>query len=347
MLFLLLFLQLTFFFLSNVAALNITVQSEEIVGQPSLVLWSREPSDGNGQLIFDLRFVKPGDEDIGLALANIQAPPSTEFGTLQVVFPSAGSYLLVAVTGPGYTRIGQSGQVNAFQVPTTSIPTSTSQPVSSTTSSVKPSSTSFSATSSAKPSSTSPSATSSAKPTTIPSGTNRKKNLGAIIGGTLGGVAFLGLFAALGIMFLRRRPTEDDKRNRRWTFHRDKMILPPVLDIRRTSPMNTQFLSSGDIEQQVGLPHEDITTIPTSPVVMMASPSGSRPLLKSPHRPLPLTPPVPLNPHQEDLMVQMQQIRSQMTELKKNAGPTQHIILDDLQKQLNWLKSQVEKSSLS
>jgi len=335
MLFLLLFFQLTFSFLSNVAALNITVQSDEIVGQPSLVLWTREPSDGNGQLIFDLRFVKPDDEDIGLALANIQASPSTEFGTLQVVFPSAGSYLLVAVTGPGYTRIGQSGLVNAFQVPTTtSIPTSTSQPVSSTTSSVKPSS-------------TSPSATSSAKPTIIPSGTNRKKNLGAIIGGTLGGVAFLGLFAALGIMFLRRRPTEDDKRNRRWTFHRDKMILPPVLDIRRTSPMNTQFLSSGDIEQQVGLPHEDITTISTSPVVMMASPSGSRPLLKSPHRPLPQTPPVPPVPLKPDLAAQMQQIRNQMTELKKNPGPTQHIILDDLQKQLNWLKSQVEKSSLS
>lgn len=54
------------------------------------MLWAREPSDGNGQLIFDLRFVKPDDEDIGLALANIQAPPSTEFGTLQVVFPSPG-----------------------------------------------------------------------------------------------------------------------------------------------------------------------------------------------------------------------------------------------------------------
>ena len=128
------------------------------------------------------------------------------------------------------------------------------------------------------------------------------------------------------------------------------MILPPVLDIRRTSPISTQFLASGDIEQQLGSPHDDDIIIPTSPVVTMApsSPSGgSRPLLKSPIRPLPLPPPLPRKPHQEDLVVQMQHIRNQMTELEKNPGPTQHIILDDLQKQLNWLKSQFEKSSLS
>ena len=84
------FIGFTFCFLSNhVAALNITVQSNTIVGQPSLVLWAREPSDGNGPLVFDLRFVKPdNDEDVGLALANIQAPPSIKFGTVQVVFHS-------------------------------------------------------------------------------------------------------------------------------------------------------------------------------------------------------------------------------------------------------------------
>lgn len=54
------------------------------------MIWTREPSDGDGLLVFDLRFVKPENEteDIGLALANIQAPPSTDFGTVQVVFPS-------------------------------------------------------------------------------------------------------------------------------------------------------------------------------------------------------------------------------------------------------------------
>jgi len=329
MLFLLFFLHITFFFLSNVAALNITIQSDTIVGLPSLVLWTRQPSDGNGRLVFDLRFVKPDNEDVGLALANLQAPPSTEFGTVQVVFPSSGSYLLVAVSGPDYTRIGQSGQVDAFQVPITSIPTSTSQPTPSATSSAKPT-TSTTATSSAKPTST-----------VTSSGAHRKKNVGAIVGGTLGGVAFLGLLAALGIVFLRRRqPTKDNKRMRRWTFNRDKMILPPVLDIRPTSPITAGFLSDDIEQQQVRSPIDD-SNIPTSPVFSMASP------IKSPHRPLPLPPSVPLKPHQEDKEVQMEQIRNQITELEKNPGPTQHIILDDLQKQMNWLKSQLKKPSLS
>jgi len=304
---LLLFLQLSFFFLSNVAALNITVQSNTIVGQPSLVLWERNPSDGNGQLVFDLRIVKSDHEDCGLALANIQAQPSTVFGTAQVVYKSPGSYLLVAVSGPHYTWIGQSIQVNAIQVPTTSIsiPTSTSQPVHSMTSSAKPST------------------SSAARP---------KKNLGAIIGGTLGGVAFLGIVAVLGIMFLRRRRQLESTKVRRWTFHRDKMVLSPVLDIHPTSPISTEFFSPGDIEQQ-GLPYDGI---PTSPVVMMAS----RLSLKSPHRPISLPLPVPQNPRQEDKVAQMEQIRNKMRELERNPGPTQHIILDDLQKQLNWWKSQ-------
>jgi len=322
---LLLFFELTLFFLSNVAALSITVQPDTIVGQPSLVLWTREPSDGNGQLVFDLRFVKPDNEDVGLAFAIIRAQPSSEFGTVQVVFPSPGSYLLVAVSGPGYTKIGQSGQVNAFQIPITSlvIPTSTSKPTPSATTS-----------SSATPTSTSSSASSA-------TAASRKKDVGAIVGGTLGGVAFLGLLAGLGIFFLRRRrPTENKKR---WTFHRDKMILPPVLDIRRISPMNTEYISPEDIEQQGELPHDDL---PTSPIVIMTSRSGLGPSLKSPHRPLPLPPPVPLKPHQEDIVEHTKQLRHKMTELAKNPGPTQHIILDDLQKQMNWLESQMKKENL-
>ena len=123
------------------------------------------------------------------------------------------------------------------------------------------------------------------------------------------------------------------------------MIRPPILDIRPTSPMESEFFaSSSDIEQQ-GLPQQDDNNnndiLPaTSPVVMMASPSGPRPLLKSPHRPLPL-PPVPLEPDQEEIVAQLEQIRDKIIELEKNPGPTQHIILDDLQRQMNWLKSQI------
>jgi len=329
------FFELTFFFflLSNVAALSITVQSDTIVGQPSLVAWSREPGDGNGQLVFDFRFVKPDSDatDVGLALANVQVPPSTDFGTAQVVFPASGSYLLVAVTGPGYTKIGQSGQVNAFQVPTTSILTATT---------AQPTSSSSSATSSATPTSA-PSSTS----TTVSSGVRRKKNVGAIVGGTIGGVVFLAVLAALVILSLRRRQTTEF---RRWTFHRDKMILPPVLDIRPISPI---FSTPGDIDierqqqqqqqqQQGSLPND--SSNPASPVVMIASPSGPRPLIKSSlTRPLPI-PPGPLNPHQRDLAEQMEQLRDKMMELRKSPGPTQHIMMDDLQKQMVWLESQMK-----
>ena len=54
------------------------------------MVWKREPSDKKGSLLFDLRFVKPDNgEDVGLALANIQAPRLTRYGTVQVVFPTA------------------------------------------------------------------------------------------------------------------------------------------------------------------------------------------------------------------------------------------------------------------
>ena len=201
----------------------------------------------------------------------------------------------------------------------------------------------------------------------------RKKNVGAIVGGTLGGVAFLGILAALGILFLRRRrqqpATEDDDTNnnrRRWTFHRDKMILPPVLDIRRTTPMTAGFLTPDDIEQQQ--PHDDnndvivpriSTSTSTSPVAVKRAATPPRfSILRSTSRPLPLPPlpspppvvplpPIPPQQQLDDMVAQMEQIRNQMTELKKNPGPTQHIILDDLQKQMDWFKSQIEKKSSS
>jgi len=319
MLLLLIFLELIWF-LSNVAALNIMVQSTTIVGQSSLVIWTREPNDGDGLLVFDLRFIKPGaqPEDVGLALANIQAPPSTQFGTEQVVFPSTGSYELVAVSGPNDTNLGASNEVNAYQVTTSTTSTSPTSTASAT-----PSSTSQSI----------PSATMSASPKPTQSAPRRTTNLGAIIGGTLGGVAFLGLLAALVIVFLRRRQPKD---NRRWTFHRSLMIRPPVLDIRPISP-TLNLSASDDIEH--GLPHDESTT---SPIVMIASPSGPRPLLKPIYRPLPLPPgSEPLKPRQEEIVQQMEQVKTRIMDLEKNPGPTQHIMLDDMQKQMSWLQSQI------
>jgi len=308
MLLLLILLEITFF-LSNAAALSITIQPATIVGQPSLVVWAREPSDGNGQLVFDLRYARPGPplEDVGLAIANIQAPPSTQFGTAQVPFPSTGSYVLVAVSGPDVTNLGESDQVNAYQVPTS---TSTSTP--------------------------SATASPSASPISTGSAVRHKnKNLGAIIGGTLGGVAFLGLLAALVFFFLRRR---QPKANKSWTFHRNMMIRSPVLDIRPLPPTTDVSVPvpAEDIEQ--GVPHDEDT--PTSPVVMIASPSGPRPLIKPIYRPLP-TLPGSLNPRQEKIAEQIEQVRVRIMEVEQNAGPTEHIILDDMQKQMSWLQSQL------
>jgi hypothetical protein len=131
------------------------------------------------------------------------------------------------------------------------------------------------------------------------------------------------------------------------------MVLPPVLDIRQITPLDTEFRSPYDIERQLGSPGSPHKK---SPIVMMASsPLGPRPQLKSPsiRRPLPLqptvplqfpvplkSPPVTLKSHQEDMVAQMEMIRKRITELEKNPSPAQHIILDDLQKQLNWLESQ-------
>jgi hypothetical protein len=133
------------------------------------------------------------------------------------------------------------------------------------------------------------------------------------------------------VLLRRRQPTV----SKRWTFHRDMMVLPPVLDIRPVSPLNiSPFRSAEDIEQ--GLPHDKA---PTSPVVMIASPSGPRPLLKPLHRPLPALP-RPLKPGQEEVVAQIEQLRNQMSELEKNAGPRQHIMLVDMQKRMSWLQSQ-------
>lgn len=316
---LLIFLKL-FFFLSNVAALGISVQPQTLAGQPSQVVWTWEPSDGANELTFDLRFVRPPDsEDVGLAFANILASPSIRYGSVQVVFPSPGSYELVAVTGPDATNLGTSNQVNAFSVPTISIsPTSTCSPTPSATTSVH------------------------ATTTAVSNSGTHKKNLGAIVGGTLGGVAFLGLLAALVFLCLRRRqPAAGSKR---WTFHRDMMVRPrnpnevTIVDVN-PSPTISQSSSPPPFDIEQGSPHD---TDP-SEVVMIASANGLRPLFKPSSRPLPL-PPIPQTDRQEAISKRIERTRNQIMELERNAGPTQHIMLDDLRKQLSWLQDQLRSA---
>lgn len=169
------------------------------------------------------------------------------------------------------------------------------------------------------------------------SGVHHKKNLGAIIGGTLGGVAFLGLLAGLLLLFLRRRRPEDD--NKRWTFHRDMMIRPAdanadAIMVIAPSISQPSFPLPPDVEQ--GLPHDT----DESEVVMIASPNGPRPLIKPFFRPLPL-PPGSLTDRQDAIKKQMELLRNEMMELERNSGPTQHIMLDDMQKQVTWLQDQM------
>ncbi|KAF8147483.1 hypothetical protein B0H34DRAFT_283689 [Crassisporium funariophilum] len=90
-----------FFFLNfsalyaSVACLSLVLQPDTIAGRGSMVLWTRGPTDVVG-VRFDLRFVQ-GLADVGLAAANIEA--TDDFGTVSVIFPSAGSYVLKAVSG--------------------------------------------------------------------------------------------------------------------------------------------------------------------------------------------------------------------------------------------------------
>lgn len=269
----LIFLEITCFH-SQVAALSITMQNATIVGQPSLVIWAREASDGEDQLAFDLRFLNPGppSKDVGLALANIVAPPSIPSGIVKVVFPSAGPYEIAAVTGADFVSLGKSGPVNAFQVSN-----STSNSTSTSTSTSTPSSTSqsiHSASTSAAGLTTDP-----LLGTTAPS--SGTLNLGAIIVGSLGGVAFLGILASLVISAHRRRRLAIDKR---WSFHRH--TRPPILlDTPFISP--TVSVSSPEDMTERGLPRKET---PSARIVMTTFPSDPPPS-EPPSGPLPDLPP--------------------------------------------------------
>jgi hypothetical protein len=117
------------------------------------------------------------------------------------------------------------------------------------------------------------------------------------------------------------------------------MVRPANLDINPTYPTISQSPSPSDVEQ--GLTDDDTSS--QSGVVMIASPSGPRPLIKPIYRSFPL-PPRPLNPRQEEIAEQIENVKGQITKLEQDPGPTQHIMLDDMQKQMSWLRSQIESA---
>jgi len=234
-----------------VTALQITIQSDTIVGQPSLVLWMRDSSDGDGELVFDLRFVQPGPQDVGLAVSNIQASSDTQFGSVQVVFPSPGLYQLVAVSGPDDINLGESNQVNAIVVSSNGPPPSS--PTLSTPSTPSPT---HSGTASA-------SASASAHPTSaLGSGASHSNNTGSIVGGIFATLIILGLLVALVLYVRRRKANNNKRRTLDPTFDPVLMLRPSDLnatpknpDIYRTRSIISQSPSAAEIER---LPHDDI-----------------------------------------------------------------------------------------
>ncbi|KAF8155091.1 hypothetical protein BJ912DRAFT_1051074 [Pholiota molesta] len=261
-----LFFLLTSFvlFVSHVSSLDIHVSPQAIASSSTLVAWTRSDTDV-GKFQFDLRFFQ-NDADTGLALANIQMEDNTDFGSTNVVFPSAGTFVLKAVTGPRNTNIGTSNTVQIVApISSTSASTSTTSSQSSTTTSTSasttvavPTTTSASSTPSVSSTDLSRSSTSASSPsstaTPTPAPPTRllaHPNLPAVVGGIVGSLAFLGLLSALLILLHRRRAAV----RRRLTFHRD-MMVQRRLSRAPTLPALDPRASSADFARDVeqGLP---------------------------------------------------------------------------------------------
>lgn len=343
------------FFIADVASLEISLQSETIVGTSTQVAWTRQDSDASS-LVFDLRFVQ-GDTDVGLALANLEMDEEDVGGDVSVTFPSPGNYVLKAVTGsPLNNLIGTSNEVSALAgVPqTTQTPTlsSASSPSTATTAS----STTASPSSSAVPSNSTPTSTSSSpalhtvKP--VP-------NLPAIAGGIIGALLILGLLSFLFVFLGRRRAAF----KQRISFHKDMMVqrrrsrlmadLPSLPSIA-SLPSQAQISAAtnpptltADVEQ--GLPSASACTTPR--------PLGSGHVVPSPKGPRPSTRPSirrtaqitttvtahsPREPdtartrRQKQIVVRIKMLRRQMEEVQ--ARPDSAHVLEEMQREMVWLR---------
>jgi hypothetical protein len=346
------------FFLSNVAALALMVQSSPQVGTPTEVSWSKQPSDP-AELKFDLRLVRDGLTDVGLAAANIFADAKDVYGQLDVVFPKAGKYNLVAVTGPHYFNIGRSNQVEAVApTSTTSCTVSPTGPVSQLPN---------------NPSSPPQQPVSAAK---------TEVNLPVVVGVIVGVILLIGFLVALFIVLRRRRDSQLDDSNRRISFYKDLMVQArtPSPDIEGGIIIPYPFVTSPSIQppppavRPLPKPVEDKEPkYPVSPPLseptgglrrmptahlgtghIVPPPRGprdrgpSRGLSRSSNarRTDDSTPEPPsseesitLTARQQGLLDRMAQIRGQMAELQRHPhpGPNTQIVLSNMQRQLNWL----------
>lgn len=170
----------------------------------------------------------------------------------------------------------------------------------------------------------------------------RKKNVPAIVGGVIGALLFLGLLSALIVYVSRRRASID----KRWSFHADKMvrrrlsrahpstIIPDMVEV----PPLTR---PEDVEQ--GLPSSVPRPLPSGHVV--PSPRGPRPSIKRTQHITIITSPItPLEPaplrtrRQQEIADRIRMLRGQIVQLRDQ--PDTGHVLDDMQRQMVWLKNQ-------
>ncbi|PPQ72396.1 hypothetical protein CVT24_002081 [Panaeolus cyanescens] len=180
-----------------VQCLKLSINATVSLGLPANLTWIRDDFD-LPSLVFDLRFMQEG-QDVGLASAGVVMEPEQVSGTVAVRFQEKGLYTLVAVVTNSDSdtpeQIAESNRVAVLSgfTPTPSIPRPTTTPTSTATES---------------------------------SNSNIKHsngiNLGAIVGGVIGGLVLL---AMLGVMFMVIRRRSQALR-RRVTFHRDRMFTP-------------------------------------------------------------------------------------------------------------------------
>lgn len=260
------FLAFTLFSYTN--ALEISVPSSPISGVTTTVTWTSV--DDNDPAKFDLRFVV-NNTDVGLAIANVAVGDNTS-GAVNVTFPEAGPYVLIAVTGswPNYIQVGKSDQVTVVQPPTNPGTTSTPTPTASHLQGT------------ASPTSTStPISASESRSGSILD--NPIKRAVIIAFSTLAVLFFLLIVAIIGFVLHRRKLKEAEER-KRWTFHQDLMVqqrdntVTPgssVINISRAEiPPRVEL--DLDLERGVDAGQEQRRGLPTLPFVMR-SPKGPRP----------------------------------------------------------------------
>jgi hypothetical protein len=162
------------------------------------------------------------------------------------------------------------------------------------------------------------------------------------VGGVIGALLFLGLLSAL-IVYVSRRRVSDEKR---WSFHKDLMVRrrlsranpPTIIPDMVEAPSLTH---PEDVEQ--GLPSAVPRPLASGHVV--PSPRGPRPSIKRTEHittvtsPLPTLEPAPKRTRrQQQIADRILMLRGQIVQMRDQ--PDTCHVLDDMQRQMVWLRSQ-------